>query len=57
MLCRSVRATTLGTLLSGTRFRPNFDRDTIFLGGTTQSLSDFLNAQESYVQHVSQTID
>ena len=46
MPCRSVCRTTLRTLLTGPCFRANLDRDTIFLGGTGQSLGKLLERPE-----------
>ena len=41
MPCRSVCRTTLRALLARPRFRPDFHRDTVFLGGTGQSLDNY----------------
>mgnify|MGYP006876389758 FL=1 len=68
MPCRPVCRTALRTLLTGPRFRPDFDRDTVFLGGTRQSLGELLERPEVVclgvysdrpvrVQHVSQATD
>jgi hypothetical protein len=46
MPCCPVRTSALGTLLTGPRFRPNLNGDTVFLGGTRQPFGKLLERPE-----------
>ena len=46
MPCRSVCVATLGALLTGPRFRPDFDRNPVFLGDTRQSRGELFERPE-----------
>jgi hypothetical protein len=43
---RSVCRTTLRTLFAGPRFRPDFDRDAVFLSGRRQPLGELIERPE-----------